>query len=69
MPDEKEYFRSFQKLKSTESLAGLDNASALDYLACLVDLAAHYDDGSSIDKALRWAEELQARALNPTERL
>ena len=66
---EQEYLRTFQKLKSLGSLAGLDDATALHYLACLIDLAARYVDSESTDKALTWAAELKARTLSASDQI
>ena len=69
MTAEHKLLRTFQKLKSLDSLAGLDDCTALHYLACLVDLAARYDDPESTDKALAWAAELKSRALSATDEI
>lgn len=69
MTAEHELLRTFQKLKSLSSLAGLKNGKALHYLACLVDLAARYDDPESTDKALAWAAELKSRKLSASDQI
>jgi tetratricopeptide (TPR) repeat protein len=69
MTTEQEFFANFQKLKSLNSLAGLNNATALHYLACLVDLAARYNDPESTDKALAWANELKSRTLSASDEI
>ncbi|RDV04503.1 LA2681 family HEPN domain-containing protein [Undibacter mobilis] len=69
MTDEQEYLRTFQMLKSLDSLDGLQDGKALHYLACLVDLAVRYEDPESTDKALAWASELDKRKLSESDQI